>query len=69
MEKYEAWIGQATEDLLWGEDSLRGKHYAQTCFISQQIGEKVMKALAYFRGHEVVKSHSIVKMANLLGVN
>lgn len=68
-QRYLSWLKQAEKDLDWAKDSLEHSHYAQTCFIAQQIGEKSLKALAYFRGHEIVKSHSIVKIAQELKIN
>ncbi|MBF0314650.1 MAG: HEPN domain-containing protein [Oligoflexia bacterium] len=69
LKRYEAWILQAINDLKWAEDSLKSGHFAQTCFISQQIGEKAIKALAFFRGNDLVKSHSIFKIAEALHIN
>ncbi len=68
-ERYISWLKQAEKDLEWAKDSLTHHHYAQTCFIAQQIGEKSLKALAYYRGFDVIKSHSIVKIAQELKIN
>lgn len=67
--KHLSWFRQAEEDLRWAEDSLKTGHYPQTCFIAQQVGEKAIKALAFFRGAELAKGHSITKIANLLKIN
>lgn len=67
--KHEAWIAQAENDLLWGRDSCSAGHYAQVCFIAQQVGEKGLKALAFFRGFDLIKSHSIAKIADELKVD
>lgn len=69
VKKYEAWFAQARKDLLWGESSLLAGHYAQTCFIAQQVAEKALKSLAFYRGFDLVKSHSVVQILNDLKVN
>ena len=69
LDRAKAWIEQAENDLLWGKDSLRGQHFAQVCFIAQQIGEKSIKAIAFLRGADLVKSHSIVAIAEELKLN
>lgn len=68
-QRYLSWLKQAEKDIEWAKDSLEHGHFAQSCFIAQQIGEKTLKALAYFKGHEIVKSHSIVKIAQELKIN
>lgn len=45
------------------------RFFAQTCFVCQQVGEKTLKALAYFRGADLVKSHSVKTIAKELGEN
>ncbi len=63
------WFRQAQDDLCWAKDSLKAGHYAQTCFIAQQVGEKVLKAIALHRGYAQVKSHSILEIARALEIN
>ena len=63
------WIRAAGNDLEWGRHSLEDEFFSQTCFISQQVAEKSLKALALFRGIEQVKSHSVVRIAKELGIN
>ncbi|MCX7788570.1 MAG: HEPN domain-containing protein [Spirochaetes bacterium] len=60
------WFKQAKDDLCWAEDSFKARHYAQTCFIAQQVGEKALKAVALSRGYMQVKSHSILEIARAL---
>jgi len=69
MKKHSAWFAQARKDLLWGESSLSGGHFAQTCFIAQQVAEKALKSLAYYRGNDLVKSHSLVQILKDLEIN
>jgi HEPN domain-containing protein len=63
------WLKQAENDLLWIRDTLRGGHWAQTCFVAQQTAEKAIKALALDRGFDSVKSRSISEITKALGEN
>jgi len=69
LNRSKSWFKQAQNDLAWGKDSCKSGHYAQTCFISQQVSEKALKALAYHRNFDLVKSHSLAKIAKELGIN
>jgi len=60
------WFRQAENDLLWAYDTLKAGRFAQACFISQQIGEKTLKALAYLKGYDLIKSHSILEISRSL---
>ncbi|MHB8765499.1 MAG: HEPN domain-containing protein [Deferrisomatales bacterium] len=51
----------------WAAHSLAGGFFAQTCFIAQQAGEKALKALAYARGYDTVKTHSLFRVCQTLG--
>lgn len=53
----------------WGWDSFASGHFAQTCFIAQQVGEKALKSLAFRRGFDAVKSHSIARVARELRID
>jgi HEPN domain-containing protein len=63
------WFAQAENDAAWAQVSLDAGFYSQVCYISQQIGEKALKALALSRGFDEVKSHSIRKIAEELDLN
>ncbi len=67
--KYISWLLQAESDLRCTEDLLRDGHYAQACFSAQQSSEKALKALAFFRGADLVKSHSLATIAKDLKIN
>lgn len=67
--RHGAWLAQASDDLEWGRHTLKGGHFAQACFIAQQVAEKALKALGYSRGVELIKSHSVVQIAKALSVN
>jgi HEPN domain-containing protein len=68
-EKYTLWLLQAENDLVWCEHTFKSKCYAQVCFISQQVAEKSLKALAFFRGFDMIRGHSIFKIASELKIN
>ena len=61
-----AWLRQATIDLDFAQNALDNQFYSQTCFISQQVTEKTLKALAYYRGDRYVTGHSLVNLVRLL---
>lgn len=63
------WLKQAANDLEWARDSLQGGFWAQVCFSCQQIAEKSLKAVALSKGALEIKSHSLVKIAEALGIN
>ncbi len=69
MRLFEAWLREAEQDILWAKDSLAHGFASRACFIAQQIGEKSLKALAYSRGAESARGHSITALARQLGVN
>lgn len=63
------WLLQAEDDLIWAKDSLKSKHFSQTCFICQQVAEKALKAVALSRGFSEIKSHSVTEIAKALEIN
>lgn len=63
------WLRQAEEDLRWAKDSLTTAHFAGVCFLCQQVAEKSVKALAYFRGADLVRGHSVLAICEELGLN
>lgn len=63
------WLRQAQSDFAWGNSSLAGGHFSQTCFVAQQVAEKAAKAIAFHRGAEIVRSHSVFAIARELKVN
>jgi HEPN domain-containing protein len=60
------WLKQAENDLLWAGDTLKAEKFAQACFVAQQASEKALKALAYLRGFDQVRSHSLLEIAQSL---
>ena len=67
--RYKDWMSQAENDLLWGKDTLKDGYPAQACFIAQQSAEKALKALGFFRGIDMIKSHSVRAIAASLNIN
>ncbi|AXR67988.1 HEPN domain-containing protein [Leptospira mayottensis] len=67
--RWKDWLAQAERDLEWAKASLHLGFFAQTCFVCQQVGEKSLKALAFFRGADLVKSHSVKTIAKELNEN
>ncbi|GJQ60521.1 MAG: HEPN domain-containing protein [Candidatus Scalindua sp. AMX11] len=66
MSRYQDWLKQAANDLEWAKHSLEGEFYAQTCFISQQAGEKALKAFCFYKGFDIVKTHSLFQIVRSL---
>jgi len=56
------WLRQAENDLDFARFALPGRFFAQTCFMSHQVVEKALKALAYYRGDRYVTGHSLVDL-------
>lgn len=69
MNRAKDWFSQAENDLLWAEDTLKAKRFAQACFVAQQVAEKALKALALAQGYDSVRSHSILKITRSLHIN
>ena len=55
----EIWMRQAEYDLESARLLMREGFYSQVCFIAEQVAEKTLKALAYFRGDHDVRGHTI----------
>jgi HEPN domain-containing protein len=66
MSRHADWLRQADNDLEWARHSLTGGFCAQTCFVAQQAGEKALKALCFFKGFDVVKTHSLYQIVQVL---
>jgi HEPN domain-containing protein len=67
--RYIAWLLQAESDIRCVVDLIANGHYAQACFNAQQASEKALKALAFFRGADLVKSHSLDTICRDLKIN
>ena len=61
------WWRQALSDFnLLSQVKKFGK-YDTCCFLSQQTSEKALKAFLFFRGEELIFTHSIFKLCELAG--
>ncbi|KPL00315.1 MAG: hypothetical protein AMJ90_08280 [candidate division Zixibacteria bacterium SM23_73_2] len=58
--EYERWFKQAGEDLEVAKWSLKGRFFSHSCFMSQQAGEKALKAYCYLKGERLVLGHSML---------
>jgi len=63
------WKKQAENDLQWAKHSLEGGFYAQACFVAQQAAEEVMKAYCFFKGFDIIKTHSLFQIVRSLKEN
>jgi len=63
------WLHQAEDDFRWAEDSLKSKHYYGVCFLAQQIAEKALKAVSFYRAFDQVRSHSVLSICMALKIN
>ena len=63
------WLDQACNDLQWGRASADLGFHSQACLIAQQVAEKALKALAYHRGAELVRGHSVAVVCHELEIN
>ncbi len=64
-EEGKRWLEQAIEDLKWAKDLAERGGYHIACFLSQQVGEKALKAFLYNQGEEIVIGHSVERLCHL----
>lgn len=69
MNRHQDWLLQAENDLQWAAHSARGGFFAQAAFGAQQAAEKTLKAYCFFKGFDIVRTHSLFQMMRLLGEN
>jgi HEPN domain-containing protein len=62
------WLRQAEHDLAIAQLVLREGFFSHACFMSQQVVEKALKSLAYYRGDRYVTGHSLFELAPQLVV-
>lgn len=67
--RYRDWFRQAENDWEWGIHTLEAGHYAQACFIAQQVAEKALKALCFYNNFDIVRTHSVRKIVQELQIN
>jgi HEPN domain-containing protein len=56
------WLLQARQDIDDANYNLKGTRYHLACFLSQQAGEKALKAFLYSKGEEMVLGHSVARL-------
>ncbi|RLB60777.1 MAG: DNA-binding protein [Deltaproteobacteria bacterium] len=69
MSRYPDWFKQAKNDIQWAEHSFDGGFFSQTCFIAQQSSEKALKAYCFFKGFDIIRTHSLYQIIKNLGEN
>jgi len=62
LEEGRRWLEQAEEDLKWTKDLAERGGYHLACFLSQQVGEKAIKAFLHAQGEEIVLGHSVERL-------
>lgn len=67
--RYKNWYDSALDDYEWAVGSFKDSKFSQCCFICQQVGEKAIKSLAMYKGAQIIKGHSISKLASMLKIN
>lgn len=56
------WLEQAESDLVAARDNIAAKHYNWACYMSEQAGEKAVKAVYVFRAHPFKRIHWIADL-------
>jgi len=64
LEEGTRWLAQAQEDLKWAKDLADRGGYHIACFLSQQVGEKALKAFIYSQGQEIVLGYSVERLSS-----
>ena len=65
-EEYEKWFRQAEADLKSARNSLRSGDFYVSAFLAQQAAEKALKALMLNSQNQLIRTHSVVRMAKSL---
>ena len=60
------WMRQSEYDLESARLMMNEGFYSQACFMSQQVAEKTLKALAYYRGDSDVRGHTLRALVSSL---
>ena len=58
------WLRQAENDLAAARLLLRNGFFAHACFLSHQVAEKSLRAVAYYDGDDEVTGHSLRELAS-----
>ncbi|MFA5430291.1 MAG: HEPN domain-containing protein [Candidatus Omnitrophota bacterium] len=63
------WVERAKYDLATADAMFVGKRYLYVAFMCQQALEKMMKAIIISQNGEVLRTHNLVRLAELSGVS
>lgn len=66
---HEDWFWFAKEDLRFAKAGLNDDFYPHVCFLAQQAVEKAMKGFLVAKGKDYPKSHDLIKLRRLMGVD
>ena len=56
------WLEQSLQDLEASKWNKKGGFYPQSCFLSQQAGEKILKGFLYGHGERLILGHSLLEL-------
>jgi HEPN domain-containing protein len=62
MQEHDEWLRIAKEDLLMAKLALPNELFSSLAYHCQQCAEKALKGYLAFKGHEVIKTHDLVKL-------
>ena len=63
------WLFFATQDLAFARSGLKEGFYAHVCYLAQQTVEKAMKGYLVAEGKEYPKTHGLITLHRLMGVD
>jgi len=66
--RYKDWLLQAKEEFRWAKSAQEDGNFSLVCFLCQQVAEKSLKAICYYRGADLVKSHSVTEISKFLNL-
>jgi HEPN domain-containing protein len=69
MNRAHDWLDQARHEFEFLDDLIGRGAYALSCFLSHQVAEKALKAVAFARGADTVKGHSLLQLCQALKIN
>lgn len=67
MLPHEKWLAKADEDLSFAAVGLREKFFSHSCFLSQQVVEKCLKAFLLAKGQSYPRQHKLIELIQLCG--
>lgn len=64
-EEAKRWLRQAQQDLEDARYNFAGGRFNVACFLSQQSAEKAIKGYLYYKGEEILWSHSVGELCKI----